>query len=157
MQSSFRKAEKLRLNAVSHSAGLSFSDELGTCPAVSSRSVAVDNAEAAELRLRLAFPPTAEDQPCGGADTPREQEADSERPDGDDREVGAQLGADVGRLADLFAKGLGRTGELLPLGFDVPADLVERPAVATGHRSSAPPSSASPRGWPAREREANPS
>jgi len=48
MQSSFRKAEKLRLSAVSHSVGLSLSGELGTCPAVSSRSVAVGNAEAAE-------------------------------------------------------------------------------------------------------------
>src|SRR6266550_1674256 len=52
MQSSFMKAPKLRLNAATHSAGLSFSGELGTSPAVASRSVAVDKAEAAELRFR---------------------------------------------------------------------------------------------------------
>ena len=50
MQSSFMKAAKLRLNAASHSAGLSFSGELGTWRAVASRSVAVDKAEAAALR-----------------------------------------------------------------------------------------------------------
>jgi hypothetical protein len=52
MQSSFMNSAKLRLNAASHSARLSFSGELGACPAVASRSVAVDNAEAAELCFR---------------------------------------------------------------------------------------------------------
>jgi hypothetical protein len=50
MQSSLMNAVKVRFKAASHSAGLSFSGELGTCPTVDSRSVAVDNAEAAELR-----------------------------------------------------------------------------------------------------------
>jgi hypothetical protein len=42
------KPAKLRLKAASQWAGLSFSGELGACPAVAPRSVAVDNAEAAE-------------------------------------------------------------------------------------------------------------
>src|SRR6266516_4012111 len=113
MQSSLMKAAKLRLNAASHSGGLSFSGELGTWPAVASRSVAVDNAEAAELRFRLAFPATPEDQPCRGPDATRKQEAHSECPDRHHRKVGAHLGADVGRLADLLAKGLGGSGKLL--------------------------------------------
>src|SRR5439155_18909625 len=157
MQSSFMNAEKLRLTAANHSAGPSFSDELGTCPALGSRSVAVDNAEAAELGLRLALPPAPEHQSGGGADAARKEEANSERPDRNRRQIGAQFGADVGCLADLLAKRLRCTGELLPFGLDVPADLVERTAVATGHRFSAPPSSASPRGWPARGAEATPS
>src|SRR5512133_2586964 len=48
---------KLRLNAASHSARVSFSGELGACPAVALRSAAVDNAEAAELGFLLAYRP----------------------------------------------------------------------------------------------------
>src|SRR4030081_3066251 len=149
MQSSFRNAEKVRLNTVSHSAGLSFSGELGTCPTGVSRSVAVDNAEAAERRFRLALPPAPEDEPGSGADAARQQETDPERPGRNHGEIGAQLGADVGRLADLLAERLRRTGQLFSLGLDVAAHLLEGPTVATGHRSSAPRSSALPRGSPA--------
>src|SRR6266700_8234152 len=138
MQSSFRNAVKLHLKAASHSARFSFSGELGTRPAVASRSVAVDNAEAAELRLRLTLPPAAEDQPCGRAYASRYEEADAERADRHRREVGAKLGADVGRFTDLLAQRVRRSGELLALGFDVTANFVERAAVATGHRASAP-------------------
>src|SRR3954452_8451295 len=104
MQSSAMNSAKLRLSAASQSAGLSFSGELGACPAVVSRSVAVDNAEAAELCLRLALAPAPEDQPRGGTDATGEQEAHPERADCDGRQVRAQLGADVRRLADLLAQ-----------------------------------------------------
>ena len=63
-------AEKLRLNAAGHSAGLSFSGELAAWPTGGCRSVALDNAEAPG-RLRLVFAPAPEDQPCSGADAAR--------------------------------------------------------------------------------------
>src|SRR4051794_17801580 len=109
MQSSFMNSPKLRLNAVSQSARLNCSGELGARPSVASRSVAVDKAEAAELCLGLALPPGAEDQSCGCAAPSRQQEAHAERADRHHGEIGAQLGADVRRLADLFAKRLRRT------------------------------------------------
>src|SRR4051794_36957480 len=71
MQSSFLNAAKLRLNAACQSEKLSCSGELGARPAVAFRSVAVDNAEAAELCLRLALPPAPEDQANGCADASR--------------------------------------------------------------------------------------
>ena len=120
-------AEKLRLTAANHSPGPSFSGELGTCPGLGSRSVAVDNAEAAELGLRLALPPAPEHQPGGGADAARKEEANSERPDRNRREIGAQLGADVGCLADLLAKRLRCTGKLLNLLGKQSVRLVEAP------------------------------
>src|ERR1700693_6444965 len=99
MQSSFKKAAKLRLNAASQSARLSFSGELGAFPAVASRSVAVANAEATELGFRLVLPPAPEDEPCGGADTSGQQEAHAERARRDHRQGRAQLRAGVRRLA----------------------------------------------------------
>src|SRR6266550_3339854 len=137
-QSSFMKPAKLRLNAVSHSVGFSFSGELGACPAVASRSVAVDKTEAAELCLCLALPSAPEDQPSGRADASRQQEAHTERADHNHREVRAQLGSDVRRLADLFAKRLSGAGKLFPLRLDVAANLLECPVVVTGHRASTP-------------------
>src|SRR6478736_6285687 len=62
VQSSCLNAAKLRLNAARQSEKLSCSGELGARPTFASRSVAVDNAEAAELCLRLALPTAPEDQ-----------------------------------------------------------------------------------------------
>src|SRR6266576_609114 len=100
--------------------------------------------------------PAPEDQPRGGPDAACEQETHSERPDRYRRKIGAQLGADVGRLAGLLAKSVGGSGKLVAFGLDLAADLLECPAVATGHRSSELPLSASLRGSPAREPEATP-
>src|SRR5436309_3135087 len=157
MQSSFMNSEKLRLSEASHSEAVSFSGEVGARPARASRSVAVDKAEAAELGLRLAFATAPEDQTCSGTDPSGQQKPDAERARRDDRKVGTNLRADVGRFADALAQRLGRARELLSFGFDVPPDLVHRARVPTGHRSSAPPSSASLHGWPAPVRAASPS
>src|SRR5919204_2101038 len=155
MQSSPMNPEKLRLNAASHSPRLSRSGDRGERPTRARRcSVAADKAEAAHLGLRLAFATAAEDQARGCADAACEQEADAERAGRGDRQVRAQLRADVRRLADAFAQLLGCTGELLSLGLDVAADVRDRARVATGHRSSTPRSSASPRGWRVPERAA---
>src|SRR6266850_6300978 len=157
MQSSLTNEATLRLNAASHSVRLSLPGELGARAPVASRSAADDKAEAAELSFRLALPPAPEDESCGRADPSRQQEAHAERADRHRRKIGTQLGADVGRLADLVPEHVGRAGKLLALGLDVAADLFECPVVATGHCPSAPLSSASPRGSPAREPEATPS
>src|SRR2546422_6610137 len=105
----------------------------------------------------LTLPPAPEDEPSGCADASRQQEARAERADRYHREVRTQLGSEVRRLADLFAKRLSRAGKLFPLRLDVAANLLECPVVATGHRVSTPQSSALPRGSPAREPEATPS
>src|SRR5438445_9597418 len=135
MQSSCMNSETARLNAASHSPRLSCCGELGAWPAVASRSVAVDKAETAGLRLRLAFAYPSEDQPCGRADATGEDEAEAERPCRDGRKVGAELAADVRRLADALAQRLRGVGELLTLGLDLAANLLEGAGIPTCHRS----------------------
>src|SRR5437762_2261402 len=155
MQSSRMNADKLLLKAPSHSEALSFCGESGGRPKRARCSVAVDKAEAAKLGLRLAFASAAEDQARRRADSSRQQESHAERPGGDDGQVRPHLGADVRRFVDARAQGFGRAGELLPFGFDVAPNLLDGARVATGHRSSTPPSSASPRGSPAPARVAS--
>src|SRR5947199_2165058 len=149
MQSSRMKAEKLPLSAPNHSEALSFSGESGGRPTRARCSVAVDKAEAAELGLRLAFAAAPEDQARRRADSSGQQKSDAERPCSDDRQVRLHLGADVRCFPDACAQAFGRAGELLPLRLDVLPNLLDGARVATGHRSSTPPSSASPRGSPA--------
>src|SRR5947199_6758219 len=148
MQSSFMNSEKLRLSALNHSEPFSFSGEAGACPTRASRSVAVDKAETADLGLRLAFASTPEDQARGRPDPSGQQKSDAERARRDDRKVGAKLGADVRCFADALAQRLRCAGQLLSLGFDVTPDLLDGARVATGHRSSVPRWSTSPRGTP---------
>src|SRR5207244_12736231 len=95
MQSSCMNSETARLNAASHSPRLSCRGELGAWPAVASRSVAVNKAEAADLRLRLAFASPAKDQPRSRADSAGEDEAEAERARSDGRKVGAELAAEL--------------------------------------------------------------
>src|SRR3954470_18628158 len=91
MQSSFMKLEKARVRAGIHSDRLSFSGDSGAWPARASRSVAVDNAKATELGLGLAFASAPEDQPCGRADSSRQQKSPSESAGRHDRQIGAEL------------------------------------------------------------------
>src|SRR5712691_8373769 len=143
MQSSALNSEKLRLSAAVQSAWLSRRGELGARPTCDSLSAAVG--------------PAAEDQPHGRADSAGKEEAHAERAHRDGREVRAELAADVRRFADALAQGLRSAGELFPLRLDVVANLLDRPRVPTGHRSSAPPWSALPRESPARATAASPS
>src|SRR5215210_3368949 len=123
MQSSLMNSEKLRFRAASHSPTLRRVGEPGVRPTC---SVAVDNAEAAEACLRIAFPPAPEDQSRGGTDTAGQHEADPERAHRDCRQIGAQLAADVGRLADALPQLFRCACELLALGLDVVPNLLER-------------------------------
>src|SRR5947209_1188164 len=141
MQSSRMNSEKLRLSAASHSAPLSPPGELGLRPRCDSRSVAVDKAEATELRLGLALASATEDQARSRADPAAQDEAEAERPCRRHGKVRTKLCADVRRLADALAQSLRRFGQLLALGFDLAPNVFERPGVSTGrHRSSVPPS-----------------
>jgi hypothetical protein len=135
MQSSCKNSEKERLSAARHSLRLSFCGELGARPTGAFRPVAVDKAEAADLGLRLLFASAAEDQPCGRADPTGEDEAEAERACRDGRKVGAKLAADVRRFADALAQRVGSLGELLALGLDLAANVLERAGVPTCHRS----------------------
>jgi hypothetical protein len=125
MQSTFMNFEKARLKEAIHSDRLSFTGDSGAWPARAS-SVAVDNAKATELGLGLAFASAPEDQPRGRADSSRQQKSHSESAGRDDRQIGAELPRDVGRLADLLTEALGRAGKLLALDLDVVANLVDR-------------------------------
>jgi hypothetical protein len=132
MQSSFMNSEKLRLNAARHPPSFRRVGEPGVRPTC---AVAVDKAEAAEPCLRLALPPATEDQARGRADPAGQHEAETQRASGDRRQVGAQLAADVGCLADALAEVVRRPGQLLALRLDVAANLLERARVPTGHCS----------------------
>src|SRR5580765_5805805 len=126
MQSSFMNLEKARLKDAIHSDRLSFSGDSGAGPVRASRSVAVDNTKATELGLGLAFASAPEDQPRGRPDSSRQEKAHSESADRDDRQIGAELPRDVGRLADLITQAVGGSGKLLALDLDVVANLVDR-------------------------------
>jgi len=75
--------------------------------------------------LGLAFAPTPEDQSRGRADSSGQEKSHSESADRDDRQIGAELPRDVGRLADLLTQAVGRSGKLLALDLDVVANLVD--------------------------------
>src|SRR5262249_48006368 len=85
-----------------------------------------------------------------------QHEARAQRRGSDDRHLALEHAADVGRLADARSQVLDRGRETLALRLDVLADVLRRSAVTRGHRSSAPPTSASPplglapaeAGWP---------
>src|SRR6266542_2612082 len=141
MQSSCRNREKLRLRTASHSVRLKRCRELGGRPTLAGRSVAA---------------PTPEDHPRGRAQTAGEDEAETDRPCRDRREIGAELALDIRCLAETLAERVGRVGQLLAFGLDLAANVLEGSAVSICHRSSAPPLSAAPRGSPAPESEASP-
>src|SRR4051812_31600840 len=115
MQSSRMNEAPVRLSTASHSPRPRCSGELGARPTVARCSVAVDKAEPAQSRFRLAFAPATEDQACGRSDSTREQEADAERSHCHSRQVRPQPAADVGGLADALPQRLGGPGELLAL------------------------------------------
>src|SRR6266545_5353974 len=104
MQSSRMNSRKLLLSAASHSLRLRRPGERAFRPTRAGCSVAVDKAEATDLRLRLAFAPAPEDQARRRTDAAGQQEADAERTDRRGRKVGAQLAADVGGLAEALAQ-----------------------------------------------------
>jgi hypothetical protein len=123
------------LNTASHSAGRSRSGPEGARPALVAASVAVAKGEAAEPGLRLAFP-AASEQAHRRADAAGEDETGAESTRRDDRQLRAELGADVGRLR---AERVDRAGELLARGRDIQLDLLQVAAV-TGPFTSKPPS-----------------
>src|SRR5436190_3795332 len=145
MQSSAMNCEKLRFSAAIQSRRLSFSGPRGARPArgARARSVVVDKAEPADTCSRRSFAPATEEQTRRRADAAREQEPDSERARSDDGELCAELRRDVRCVAQRVR---GR-GELVALGLEVAANVVDRAAVTRlCHRSSRLPSSASPPG-----------
>src|SRR5215216_1421278 len=158
MQSSARNSLKLRFSAANHSLELSRSGERGGWPTCACCSVAVDKAEAAERGFRLAFAPAPEDQPRGCADAAGDEESEGERARRHRRQVRAQLAGDVGGLSNAFAKILCGLRQLLAFRFELAPDVLGAARVsACCHCSSAPPSSASLPGWPARGQVAFPS
>src|SRR5437867_2579052 len=103
MQSSARNCRNVRLKTASHSAGRSRSGPEGARPLLGGSSVAVANGETAEPGLCSALPPAASEA-HRGSDAAGHDEPDAEGTGSDDRQLRAQLGADVGRLADPRAK-----------------------------------------------------
>src|SRR5438105_6955417 len=159
MASSAVNSLKLRLSAEIQSERLSRSGPVGALPTSAVGSVAVDKAEAADPSLLLAFAAASEDQAHRRADAAGQEESRTQRTDRDRREVRAHLAGDVRRLAEAVPQRVGRGRELLALRLEVAAHVLGGAAVATSwsHRSSAPPTSASPRESPARGRAAFPS
>src|SRR6478609_8701488 len=159
MASSAMNSLKLRLTAAIQSERLSRSGPPGAWPTSARSSVAVDKAEAADLGHLFALSTPSEDQPHRGADAAGEQEAGAERARRDRREVRAHLPGDVRGLIDALAERLGRGREVLALRLQVAANVGGRARVVRPgcHRSSTPPSSASPPGSPAPEPAACPS
>src|SRR3954462_4799650 len=140
MQSSRMKAAKLRLSAAIHSPRLSRSGDAGVRPTRARCSVAVDKTERPDLGFCLAFASAAKDQPRGRADPTCQQESHPERADRGDRQVGAQLRAHIGRLAQALAERLCCTGELFALVLDLATHFGDAAGVVPviGHCSSAP-------------------
>ncbi len=135
MQSSAMNCRNVRLKTAIHSSRRRRSGPEGARPSPAGASVAVANGEAAETGLRSALPAAAHEQSHGRADAAREDEPDAEGTRRDDRQLRAQLGADVGRLVDLRAKRVDGAGQLVALALDLQADLFGGAAV-TGHCSS---------------------
>src|SRR5437868_3534592 len=160
MQSSSMNCWAVRLRTATHSPTPSRRGLRGTWP-VSARprlfSAAVDKAERPEPRLRLALAPAAEREAHRRADAAREDEAEDERPGRRDREVPAQLAADVGGLADPLAQLVHGARELVSLGLDLEPDFLRCAAVTRRHRLSGRQRSASLPGSPAQGRAAFPS
>src|SRR6266536_2531089 len=123
MQSSLMKAERLRFSAASHSALLSRSGERGARPSRARRSVAVDKAEATDLRLRLAFARAPEDQPGGRAHAACEQDAQAQGTRRCHRKIRPQLAADGGRLAKAVSKRVRGVVEVRSLRLDLAPNL----------------------------------
>src|SRR5207253_1178878 len=74
-------------------------------------SAAVDEREAADLRLRLALAAAAHQQARRSADAARGEEAEAERAGGGHGQLRLQLAADVGRPTELCTKGVGGRGQ----------------------------------------------
>src|SRR5690349_459052 len=149
MQSSARNCLNVRLKVSTHSPSPRRAGESGAAP----RSVvAVDKGERAELRLRRPFAATAGEKPHRRAEPAREEEARPERTCGDERQLRAELPADVRCVADAGAEIVDRARELLALGLDVAPNLLRRSSVSGCHCSSAPPKSVLPPQSPAPER-----
>src|SRR3954453_1339956 len=158
MQSSAMNCLPVRLKASSHSRKLSRSGPLGAWPVRAVASVAVDKREPPEAGLRPAFASTTCHQPHRRADAASDEEARTKGSGRDDRELRADLRADVGRLADLGTEVVDGGCELVALGLDLAAHLLGRAVVgASCHRTSTRSWSASLRGSPAPERAESPS
>src|SRR5687768_11249574 len=127
MQSSAMNCLPARLNAATHSPIESLSGPAGARPARA--SVAVDKGEPPQAGLRRTLATSAREQPHRCPDPAGDQEARAERARCDDRQLRPQLRPDVGRLADLRAQVIDRVGELLALGLDLAANLLEGAAV----------------------------
>src|SRR5215216_4364743 len=120
----------------------------------SGRSAAVDEGEAANPALFLPLPPASKQQSGRGADAAREEEAGSKRPGCVDRQIPAELAADVGRVLHLGAQRVDRLRQALALGLELTAHLFGASAVTRCHCSSELASSAWPRRSPAPEQAA---
>ena len=124
MQSSARNCRNVRLKTATHSAAL-------TPPGARQRA----RQSRATERPRRRSLPAASKEAHRRADAACDDEPDAESARRDDRQLRAQLGADVGRLGDSVAKRVDGAGQLLALGLDLQADLFGAAAV-TGHCSS---------------------
>src|SRR5918999_5215116 len=111
MQSSATNCLKARLKTTIQSPRLRRAGASGAVPELT----AVDKSEAAGLGLGLAFSPLPEDQAHHRTDSARDDEARRESAACLRRQLPAQLGGDVGRLADLAAQGVDGAGERVAL------------------------------------------
>src|ERR671919_193856 len=89
------------------------------------RLAPVDERKRSHPRLRLPLAPAPEEEPHGRADAAGQNEARSECTGRNDGKTLAQLGRDVGRLADAGSQVLDRIGELLALDSDIAANVLE--------------------------------
>ena len=125
MQSSFMNLANARLSAASHSDG--FSSRASSARGRLRESVQSRSTTRKRPSLAFVSPsrPRRKISRAVAPTPPASRKPNAERARGDDRKVRAQLAGDVRGLADLVAQRLGRSRELLALGFDLAADLVD--------------------------------